>query len=86
MWPRPPSAVLRPLHPLIHVLTDRPAFATVDGCHKLCQDNCVEFDLSDFQLTGKRALQGAELTMSELLSNRLIKARRAISRRGLCTR
>src|SRR6266446_5788534 len=57
IWPRPPAAILRPPHPLIHVLTDRPALSPHDRRHELCQNDPVEFDLSDSQLMGKGTLQ-----------------------------
>src|SRR5262249_7060121 len=50
-------AILRPPHALIHVLTDRPAFAPHDRCHELRQDDRVEFDLSELQLVSEGTLQ-----------------------------
>ena len=55
--PRPPPAILRPPHALIHVFTDCPALSPHDRCHELRQDDLVEIDLSDFQLMGKGTLQ-----------------------------
>ncbi len=57
IWPRPPAAILRPPHLLIHVLTDRPALSTHDRRHELRQHGRHKLDLSDLQLMGEMSLQ-----------------------------
>ncbi len=57
IWPRPPAAILRPPHLLIHVLTDRPTLSPHDRRHELRQHFRHKLDLSDLQLAGESSLQ-----------------------------
>src|SRR6266478_1927148 len=57
IWPRPPAAILRPPHLLIHVLTDRPMLSPHDRRDELRQHFRHKLDLSDLQLVGKGMLQ-----------------------------
>ena len=49
IWPRPPSAILRPPHLLIHVLTDRLALSSLDRGHELRKHDRLDLDLADHQ-------------------------------------
>src|SRR5260370_41643465 len=57
IWPRPPSATLRPPHLLVHLLTDRPALSPIDGCHELRKHDRLDLDLRKQQFTGEMSLQ-----------------------------
>src|SRR5467141_4024151 len=57
IWPRPPSAILRPPHLLIHVLADCPALSPHDRRHELRKHDRLDLDLRKHQFMGEMPLQ-----------------------------